>query len=156
MTREELRAELRAMADEILHPKRRLRGEAETAYREKIAKHFDRKAQAKIARHPRHRRESSLEEQGVYVIGAAGNPIKIGVAKDAGKRLRSIQTGSAVSLRIYAHVPVAPGQAYNVEHACHSRLADYRLKGEWFDYDPYEALALVRAVIEELGVSPTS
>lgn len=88
-------------------------------------------------------------KRGVYVVGCAGHPVKIGVATDMPSRLSAIQTGFPYKLRAYCHVEVPEGRALEIERACHARLSDYRLNGEWFDIDPYEAIDVVKLVIEQ-------
>lgn len=67
--------------------------------------------------------------QVVYVIqGNLGSPYKIGTARDAISRLRSLQTGSPFRLTIVDAIP--GGQA--VETRIHRALRAERLQGEWF------------------------
>lgn len=80
----------------------------------------------------------------VYVIGCAGHPVKIGIAADVNNRLAGIQTGFPHPLRIYCAVEVSDARA--VERACHNQLSAKRLKGEWFDCEPEEAVEVVRAI----------
>lgn len=72
-------------------------------------------------------------EQLVYVIEEEGDDprrrVKIGIAYDPDRRLRTLQTGSSRPLRLLA---TAPG-GQNVESRLHSRFASQRLEGEWFD-----------------------
>lgn len=88
--------------------------------------------------------------QSVYVIGSAGQPIKIGIATRPEARLKVLQTGFPHKLRIYAQFPAHGVLAYRAEQECHRRLAAFRLNGEWFDYDPYNAADLVKLVLAEL------
>lgn len=87
----------------------------------------------------------------VYVIGSAGPPIKIGIASDVRRRLGELQTSYPYTLRVYYAAAAFGALARNVERECHRRLAEYRLNGEWFDYDPYDAADLVGAIIAELS-----
>lgn len=135
------------MANELLSPNQKLKREAHRLkLEERIAD-----GRTKRATRQSLRRATALLDQGVYVIGCAGHPVKIGVARDAVKRLGRLQTGSPHKMRIYAHMPVPPGEAFNVERACHTELVEYRLSGEWFDIDPYEAIACVRRAIDRLS-----
>lgn len=86
------------------------------------------------------------QDQGVYVIGAAGFAVKIGIATDPERRLKEIQTGSPERLRIYAFVELASGLARAVERECHAQLDHLRKNGEWFDIEWREAVDLVRRV----------
>jgi excisionase family DNA binding protein len=68
-------------------------------------------------------------EQLVYFIqGAAGGPIKIGVAHTPEQRLRELQVGHPTALVIRKVMP--GGVAY--ERELHTRFARARLCGEWF------------------------
>lgn len=84
-------------------------------------------------------------DQGVYVIGAPGHAVKIGIAADAYSRLKSIQTGCPERLRVYHFVEV--DDARSVERECHRRLSDKRKSGEWFDLDWRDAVRVVREVV---------
>lgn len=65
----------------------------------------------------------------VYAIqGEPHTPVKIGKAFDVAARLRSLQTGSFMVLRL---LDVIPG-GYGVESRIHRALAGDRLQGEWF------------------------
>jgi hypothetical protein len=67
----------------------------------------------------------------VYLIrqGLTG-PVKIGVANDAVKRLRQLQTNQPIVLRI---VRLLEGDRAE-EAALHQRFQGQRLKGEWFTF----------------------
>lgn len=79
---------------------------------------------------------------GVYFIqGVDGGPIKIGVSIDVIARLRDLQTGSPVRLRL---IGVRNGDQAT-EADLHIRLSQHRLYGEWFADVPD-----VRAVITEI------
>lgn len=70
-------------------------------------------------------------EQDLYLIQARGSgSIKIGVAKDCDARIKQLQTGNAVELRLI-HVFKGYG---NVERHLHKELKQFREKGEWFSY----------------------
>lgn len=67
----------------------------------------------------------------VYFIrqGVAG-PVKIGVANDAVKRLRQLQTNQPIPLKI---IRLLEGDRAE-EAKLHTRFAAQRLNGEWFSY----------------------
>jgi len=90
------------------------------------------------------------EIQGVYVIGCAGFPVKVGIAKDIASRLATLKTGFPHKLQSYCFVPVPDGMARKIEKTCHLRLAESRMNGEWFDVTPEEAVALVNATVTRL------
>lgn len=90
----------------------------------------------------------SGQHQSVYVIGAAGHPTKIGIALDPVQRLRDIQVGCPHRLRLYFAEPI-PSGARLIEKACHARLSDHRVSGEWFSIDADTAIETVRRMIAE-------
>lgn len=77
----------------------------------------------------------------IYFIGAASGPIKIGIAVDPAKRLKSLQTGHHERLGILA---TCPGGS-ELEKRYHARFADRRLAGEWFERCP-EILAEIESL----------
>lgn len=78
----------------------------------------------------------------VYFIGGDVGGIKIGFATSPKQRLRALQCGSPIELRILA---VAPGMPAD-ERDYHKRFADRRLSGEWFERCPE-----IEAEIERLN-----
>jgi Meiotically Up-regulated Gene 113 (MUG113) protein len=61
-------------------------------------------------------------------------PIKIGRAANPEKRLRALQTASPFDLAVRALIKSCrPGQD---ESSIHHDLAEWRIRGEWFDADP--------------------
>lgn len=67
-----------------------------------------------------------------YAIQAVnGGPIKIGsTRKPVQERLRQLQTGSPLPLRVIAEL-----DGLHHERELHHQFADWRLEGEWFDED---------------------
>jgi len=63
----------------------------------------------------------------VYLL-AGGSHIKIGTTHSVAKRLRALQCGSPIPLRVLVHFP---GDAVT-ESALHQRFAALRAHGEWF------------------------
>lgn len=80
----------------------------------------------------------------VYVIGALGHPIKIGVAREPEDRLRKLQTSSPTKLVLHYEIEV--DDVFGVERACHTTLSAHRLEGEWFDVSPETAIEVVQRV----------
>lgn len=66
----------------------------------------------------------------VYFIRASSGPIKIGSSLDPRARLRALQIGSPVRLRLMAVVPCSPAQVQEME--LHRRFGALRSHGEWF------------------------
>lgn len=90
----------------------------------------------------------------VYVIGATGYPLKIGIATDPERRLGGIQTGCAYPLSIQLALLCQHGCERKVEARCHAALHRHRLAGEWFDVEPSEAIEVVKATVELFGGEP--
>lgn len=65
----------------------------------------------------------------VYFIQAKPGPIKIGLARDIGRRLGALQTASPFPLELLARVH----GGRPLEQALHEHFAASRLHGEWFD-----------------------
>lgn len=79
-------------------------------------------------------RKSKLERKGdcLYFVQARGTGrIKIGRSKNPKRRLQSLQTGNAKELRLIASLE---GLGWR-ERDLHERLREWRVSGEWFDYD---------------------
>lgn len=95
----------------------------------------------------------------VYFIQAGdGGPIKIGVTNDAAKRLRGLQTGCPVPVRLLA---TQPGDVQR-EAELHSVFDAHRQHGEWFfpasellDYVGTLEPAPAKASLCKLGVGHT-
>ncbi len=86
-------------------------------------------------------------EQGVYVVGTIGGPIKIGIAQDVTLRVKGLQSSHPEKLRVYHFTgTLRPGRARVIERECHKRLDQHRLSGEWFDVEWRDAVDLVRSL----------
>lgn len=79
----------------------------------------------------------------VYVIGERQSSVaKIGVTSgDLRKRLKSIQTGSPVKLEVLWWFFASAAD----EQYLHAEFDEYRLQGEWFDFQGEEPDILVKA-----------
>jgi hypothetical protein len=75
----------------------------------------------------------------VYAIEGAMGHVKIGTTTDLSSRVRELQTGSPVTLRVLA---VCPGDRA-LEAALHRAYARYRVSGEWFALPEAERQALL-------------
>ena len=73
-------------------------------------------------------------------------PCKLGYGRDPTKRLRNMQVGNHLELKIYSSWISYRLTARQLESAVHSRLANRHLRGEWFKIAPAE----VACVIAEL------
>lgn len=66
----------------------------------------------------------------VYLIRAANNLIKIGIAKDVSQRLQQLDTMSPLPLDLIATLDTT--SARRLERKLHERFAHKRVRGEWF------------------------
>ncbi len=82
----------------------------------------------------------------VYVVGYDGF-IKIGVAYDVVGRMRELQTGAPQRLTHYQTILVDEAIALRVEAEVHSRLAEHKTHGEWFECQPQLAVSTVAEVV---------
>ena len=74
----------------------------------------------------------------VYFIIALGSQLRMkrGRAKDVGRRLAELQTGSSDKLTIFVYVQCASDEnARHMERMAHSYFRFARLRGEWFRYN---------------------
>jgi hypothetical protein len=73
--------------------------------------------------------------QGVYVMVTDAGFVKVGVARDAEARLRTLQTGIPFTLRVARYIDSeADGiPAHALEWRMHAELAHLRTRGEWFE-----------------------
>lgn len=69
----------------------------------------------------------------VYLIEAASGQIKIGIAIDVDKRLKTLQSAHGDPLKVLAEF----AGGHDLEQKLHKALAAYRLKGEWFRPGPW-------------------
>ncbi|MGA4960266.1 GIY-YIG nuclease family protein [Streptomyces lavendulocolor] len=92
---------------------------------------WDRVERARV-RVPAQPQEERLDSRLVYAISTEDNPkvIKIGVATDIAKRMRSLQIGSAATLVLRWS---AQG-GYPLESHLHEAFRKKRMHGEWFDF----------------------
>lgn len=62
--------------------------------------------------------------------------VKIGVSLDPVTRLGQLATGSPLKIAHLRAYKVGPrGKTYRVEHEIHYRLANFHVRGEWFEFD---------------------
>lgn len=60
-------------------------------------------------------------------------PIKVGVASNIEKRLKSLQTGNPYKLELLCFIECSNSkEAYNLESFIHYELKNRRIRGEWF------------------------
>lgn len=74
----------------------------------------------------------------LYAVVGAGK-VKIGLARDPVVRLRELQVGSPVPLRLAEVWPVGSRRRTRaIERSAHALFRWCRLRGEWFDITPAE------------------
>lgn len=145
MTREELRNELRLMANEILRVRKN------PYNRLKHTKRKRPKSKPRVGAFSAPPRPLVEDvKQYVYIIGCDDHPVKIGYSTNVQARLIDLQVGQARKLRIYHFAEIKDGRGREVEKLCHRRIAHHRLNGEWFDVTPYRAIDLLRDVVDNL------
>jgi len=98
---------------------------------------------------PPPKRKAVTAESHTYLIEAEGSHlVKIGIASDPVRRLRELQTGQPMELRLLWSI------AGDYEHDLHVHFAAHRVRGEWFDLtslgDPVD---VVKAAVGEIEVS---
>lgn len=84
----------------------------------------------------------------VYFIGedeTGFSPIKVGVAKDIGRRKSDLQTGNPLELKLLGWITSADD--FETERDLHRRLASRRGRGEWFYIEPTD----VQPFLMEVG-----
>lgn len=86
----------------------------------------------------------------IYVICSSNRPVKIGVAADAVRRMKELQTGHPEPLRIRFTVEVHAAHALAIEAECHARLVGQRLHGEWFRVSVAKAIETVEQVVYDI------
>jgi hypothetical protein len=75
--------------------------------------------------------------KGNVYFALCGNLVKIGFARDVGKRLVELQCGNPKPITIVAVIPdVLP----SVERHLHREFAESRVRGEWFHYTDLKRL----------------
>jgi hypothetical protein len=82
----------------------------------------------------------------LYVIGAGDSIVKIGRSMSPPARLRNIQTGNPMKLRI---LHVVPG-AGHLEDDVHQEFSVRHLGGEWFNFGESDPVAEVCKAIEKV------
>jgi hypothetical protein len=87
------------------------------------------------------------DQRSVYFIRAGNtNHIKIGsTSYPVGRRVATMQTGCPELLR---PLLVIPNGSYGLEGCFHRRFAQYRVRGEWFQYEP-RISAFIKKIMED-------
>ncbi len=80
----------------------------------------------------------------LYIIcDSSESTVKIGYSRDPQSRLRSLQTGYPLPLRVYHSVLVSEDRVRLLERKLHQEMSIYRTRGEWFKIGASQARALL-------------
>lgn len=75
-----------------------------------------------------------MENKYLYVIGASGGPLKIGIADDVHVRRGTLNIGNPKYLRVLIKHELDSEEAARIlELQLHYCFQDYHVRGEWFD-----------------------
>jgi hypothetical protein len=92
------------------------------------------------------RAQRRRDRRWVYFIGPDEGPVKIGCGLDPDQRLRDLQLGSFLELRVIAKTP--GGRSLEAQY--HQRFDEYKVRGEWYVRAP-----VIAAEIDRLNRSGT-
>ena len=89
-----------------------------------------------------------VNERFVYLVRAGESHYKVGITQDILSRLKGIQNGNPMMLKVIA--TVYSEEAPTVEMGLHKWLAEHKADGgrEWFELTPQQALELVARMTE--------
>ncbi len=83
----------------------------------------------------------------LYVIAYSDSgPCKIGYASNATKRLRTMQTGCPLELKIRSMWVHDKLSAKHLEQHIHGFLKPLRIRGEWYKTTPAEIATIISAI----------
>jgi len=85
----------------------------------------------------------------VYFIGEVQEGccrIKIGRSTSISKRLRNLQTGNSVPLKLLGWIESRTPDG-ELEKSLHGQFAPSRLRGEWFEIEPADVLSVLRLAV---------
>lgn len=91
----------------------------------------------------------------VYLIAAGRNIIKVGMAKDVGKRARALQIGGPFEMQIIHKIEIAAEHAQGLEKLIHQRLKRYRMRGEWFRIERPMAISMAERAASQFAKDRT-
>lgn len=100
--------------------------------------------------------EIDPEHWSIYIMESSPDRlIKIGIAKDVGKRVIGLQTGRAGSIHCYGAFTGPEQDIKLLERTLHRRM-DYdprHYQGEWYVLSAEEAVAIIRAFADEMRIT---
>lgn len=84
----------------------------------------------------------------IYVIASSETgPCKIGRSSDPDRRLKQLQTGHAVKLRVFYREEITDNLVSKMERIIHKAIGIKRMSGEWFSITPHDAILELRHAI---------
>lgn len=76
----------------------------------------------------------------LYIIQEENyNICKVGFSKNPNKRVRTSQTYSSKNLYLYYYEEFDSDKIKHLEKIIHDTLKHHKIRGEWFNIDPYSA-----------------
>lgn len=91
----------------------------------------------------------------IYVASAKNGPTKIGISYNPEKRAKELQGNGPVALTLVHFDDLPEGLEGAIERCAHRLVGAHRLRGEWFDITPEDAVKLaIELAIETLGALP--
>lgn len=87
----------------------------------------------------------------VYLIASGRNIIKVGMAKDVGKRVRALQTGGPFEMQVIHKIEVGADNVAALEKLIHKCLRSYRIRGEWFRIERETAIRIAQRAANQFG-----
>lgn len=86
----------------------------------------------------------------IYIMESAGL-LKVGWSEEPAARVRDLQTGSPLPIRLVHIVPCPSYAIRKVELAAHKRLEAFHVRGEWHDVELLVAVSAVHDAMAESG-----
>lgn len=86
----------------------------------------------------------------LYLIKHQAGPVKIGISKKPGERLRAVQICCPYQLELLGTISVPEGvRTRTKENEIHNDLSKYNMRGEWFDLPDHIEEKLVNQIDKE-------
>lgn len=89
----------------------------------------------------------------LYVICESENSssVKIGISSNPDRRVKQLQTGHESKLCVFHRETVDPAKAKPLETLVHRALSHKKIRGEWFDLSPHDAILEIKHTIIRYG-----
>lgn len=95
------------------------------------------------------------ESEFIYIVALDGyQAFKVGRSIDPLSRLQALKTPMPMDMSFVGVFCVASSAAYKLESAVHAVLkeCDHHIRGEWFDAEPKDIIAVIRKCAEMTGI----